>query len=105
MVGRLRHNSSCGACRPALGNPLGRFHIFRQVDFNLESMAVMTLGDSAIRQWVCIIFELAPYSSNCCLVHGGRCVERITLLMLAKVSKVHARCALGHSYAVRAGPR
>jgi hypothetical protein len=105
MVGRLRPNSSCGACRPALGNPLGRFHIFRQVASNLESMGVVALGASAMRQWVYIILELAPYSRNRCLIPGGRGVVRIALLMLARVSRVHARCALGHRDTVRAVPR
>jgi hypothetical protein len=105
MVGRLRPNSSRGACRPSLGNPLGRFHIFRQVASNLESMEIMALGESAIRQWVCIILELAPYSSNRCLIPDGRGVERIALLMLAKVSEVHAMCALGQRDAERVVPR
>ena len=65
----------------------------------------MALGESAIRQWVCIILELAPYSSNRCLISSGRGVERIALLMLVRVSRVHARCALGHRDAVRAVPR
>ena len=105
MVGWLRPNSSCSTCRPALGNPLGMFHIFRQVAFYLESMVVMALGESAIRQWVCIILELASYSSNRCLILGGRGVDRIALLMLARVSRDHARCALGHRDVVRAVPR
>ena len=97
MVERLRSNASCGACRPALGNPSGRFHIFRQVASNLESIEVMALDDSAMRQWVCIILQMAPYSSFRCLMLAGRGFERIALLMLARVSRVHARCtcALG----------
>jgi hypothetical protein len=105
MVERLRSNASCGACRPALGNPLGRFHIFRQVASNLESMEAMTFCYSSMRQWVCILLELAPYSSSRCLMTGGRGVERIALLMLAKVSTIHARWVLGHRDAVRAMPR
>ena len=101
----MRLDSSCGACRPALRNPLGRFHLFRQVAPNLESMEVMALGQSVIRQWVCIILDLAPYRNNRCLMPDGRDVERIALLMLAKVSEVHARCALGHRDAVRAVSR
>jgi hypothetical protein len=65
----------------------------------------MTFGDSAIRQCVCIILELAPYSSKRRLIPGGRGVERIALLMLARMSRVHARRALGHRDAVRAVPR
>ena len=72
---------------------------------NLESTEVMALGESAIRQWVCITLQLAPYSSNHCLIFGGRGVERIALLMLARVSRVHTRCALGHKDAVMAVPR
>ncbi len=80
---------------------MGRLRVFRQVASHLESMEVMTLSESAIRQWVCIILELTLYTSNRCLIPGGKGVERIVLLMLAKVSKVHARCALGYRDAVR----
>ena len=105
MVGRLRPNLSCGACRPVLRNLLGRFHIFRQVASNLESIKVMALGESVIRHCMCSILELAPYSNKCCLIPGGRGVERIALLMLARVSRAHARCALGHRDVARAVPR
>jgi hypothetical protein len=87
------------------GKSHGKVPYFRQVASNLESMEVIALGDSAMRQLVCIILELAPYRSSLCLIRGGRCVERIALLMLARVSRVHARCALGHRDAVRAVPR
>jgi hypothetical protein len=104
-MGRLRPNSVCGACRPALGNPFGRFQILRQVASSLESIEVMALGESAIRQCVCMILELAPYRSNRCLMPGGRGVERIALLMLASVSSVHFRCALGYRDDVRVVPK
>ena len=55
MVGRLRPSSSCGAWRPALGNPLGRRHILRQVASSEESMEVIAAGERAMRQCVCII--------------------------------------------------
>jgi len=60
MVGRLRPNSALGACRPALGNSLGRFHILRQAASTLESKMVMAFGDNVIEQCVCIILKLAP---------------------------------------------
>jgi hypothetical protein len=94
--------SSRGAYRHALGNPLGRFHILRQVASNLDSMKVLALGKSAIRKCVCIILELAPYMSKRCLILGGRVVERIALLMLARGSRVHASCVIGHRDDVRA---
>ncbi len=72
---------------------------------NLEPMEVMSFGDSAIRQWVRIFWELAPYSRSRCFIPDGRVVERIALLMLDMVYKVHARCALGHREAARAVPR
>ncbi len=90
---------------PTLGNHLERLHIFWQVAGDLESMEVIALGECAIRQRACIILEMAPYSSKRCLILGGRGVERIALLMLARVSRVHARCALGQGDAVRAVPR
>ncbi len=60
MVGRLRPSSSCGACSPALGNPSGRRHILRQVASSEASMEVIAHGERAMRQYVCIILELAP---------------------------------------------
>jgi hypothetical protein len=50
----------------------------------LESMEVLAPGEIVIKQCVCIIMELAPYRSKLCLMPGGRGVERIALLMLAK---------------------
>ena len=38
-------------------------------------------------------------------MHGGRSVERTALLVLERVSRVHARGAVGHSDAVRAVQR
>jgi len=68
-------------------------------------MEVMTLGESVIRQRVCIMLELAPYTIKRCLIPCGRDVERIALLMLARMSRSHARCALEHKDAGRAVPR
>jgi hypothetical protein len=105
LIGRLSHSSFCGACRLVLENSLGRLHIFRQVASILESMEVMALGEGAITQCVCTILELAPYKSKRCLIPCGRDVERIALLILVRMSRVHARCALRHRDAVRAVPR
>jgi hypothetical protein len=55
MVARLRPSSSCGACSPALGKPLGRRQILRQVASSEESMDVVAAGERAMRQCVCII--------------------------------------------------
>jgi hypothetical protein len=49
-----------------------------------------------------MILELAPYRSKHCFMPSGKGVERTALLMLERVSRVHVRCALGHSEAVRA---
>ena len=105
MVGRLRPSSSCGACNPALGNPFGRHHILRHVASSLESMVVMIVGESAMRQCVCMILELAPYRRRCYFIPGGRGVARTALLIAAKVSVVHLRCAFGLREAVRAVPK
>ena len=101
MWGRLRPNSLCGVCKPALGNLLVRFHIFGRwlLIWSRWRWLIVPLGNGYA------FFELAPYSSNRCLMFGERGVDRIALLMLAKVSKVHARCALRHGDAVRAVPR
>jgi hypothetical protein len=59
MMGRLRPNSSWDACRPDRGNLFGRFHISRHDVSSLESMEAMAFGDNAIRQRVCINFEIS----------------------------------------------
>ena len=105
MMGRLMPNSSCGACIPALGNYLGRCQILRQIVSNVESTECMALGESAINQCVCKILELARYINRCYFMPCGRGVERTALLMVAKVSSVHVRCAFGHRNAARAVPR
>ena len=63
-----------------------------------------TVGESAIRQCVCIILELAPYRRRRCFTPGGR-VARIALLMVVKVSIVHLMCAFGLREAVRVVPK
>jgi hypothetical protein len=105
MVGKLRHSSFCGACRHVLGDPLGRLQILRQVASIVESIEAMVVGDHAIKQCVYMILELIPYRSKRHFMPNKRGVERTDLLMLERVSRVHARCALGHSEAVRAVPR
>jgi len=93
MVGRLRPNSSCGAWRPALGNPLESFQISRQVaSIIAESIEAMAVGDNVIKQCVCMILQLAPHISKCCFMPYGRGVARTELLMLERVSAVHLRC-------------
>jgi hypothetical protein len=71
----------------------------------VESIEAMAVVDTDIKQCVCIILELAPYKIKRCFMHGEKSVERSTLLMLERVSRVHVRYALGHSDAVSAVPR
>ena len=105
MVGMFSPSSSCGACRPALGKPLGSFQILRHVASSLESMVVIVDGESAMRQCVCMILELAPYRRRRCFTPGGRGVARTALLMVDTVLMVHVRCAFGLKDAVRAVPK
>jgi hypothetical protein len=105
MVGRLRPSSSCGACNPALGKPLGRRPKFWQVASIEESMEVIAPDERAMRQCVCIILELAPYRRRRCLMFGGRGVVSTALLMVARTSSVNLRWALGQRDVVRAVPR
>jgi hypothetical protein len=44
IVGRFSPNSLRGACRPAMGKPLGSFHILRHVALSLESIVVIDAG-------------------------------------------------------------
>ena len=70
-----------------------------------ESIDVMDAGESVIRQCVRMILELVPYRRRRCFILGGRGVARIALLVVAKVSIVHLRCAFRLREAVRAAPR
>ena len=88
-----------------MGNLLGRFQILRQFASIVESIEATAEGNNVIRQCVRMILELAPYRSKHCFMPSGRSVERIALLMLERVSRVHVMCALGHSDVVRAVPR
>ena len=65
----------------------------------------MADGESAMRQNVCMILELAPYSRRRCFTPGGRGVARTALLIVDKMSIVHLRCAFGFRESVRAVPR
>jgi len=84
---------------------LGRFQILRHVACIVESTNATVVGDNAIKQCAFMILELAPHRRKRCFMHGGRGVERVALLMLERMSRVHVRCALGRSDAVRAVPR
>ena len=59
-VGRLRPHSDWGACSPARGKAFGRRQILRQADSSVEYIVEMSLGERAMRQWVCIILEEVP---------------------------------------------
>ena len=61
--------------------------------------------NTAIKQCMCMTLEMASYRNKRCFMPGGRGVERTSLLMLERVSRVHVRCALGHSDTARAMPR
>jgi len=87
-----------------LGNSLGRFQMLRQVDSIMDSIEAMAMDNSAIKQRMCMILELAPNMSKRYFMHGGRGVERTALLMLERVSRVHVRCALRHSDVLSAVP-
>ena len=71
----------------------------------MKSMVLMHVGESAIMQCVCMIFELDPYKRRRCFSPGGWGVARTTLLMVDKVSFVHPRYAFGFLEAVRDVPR
>jgi hypothetical protein len=101
MVGRFRLSSSCGACSPALGKPLGRRQFFRQVASSRESIEVIAVCERAMRQCVCIVLELAPYRRRRCLIFGGRGVVSTASLMVVITSSVHLRCALGQRVLVQ----
>jgi hypothetical protein len=42
-----------------MGKPLGSFQILQHVASSLKSMVVIDAGESAKRQYVCVILELA----------------------------------------------
>ncbi len=71
----------------------------------MESIVVMAAGESAMRQGMCMILELAPYRRRRCFTPGGRRVARNALLIVDKVSIFHFMCAFGLREAVRAVPR
>jgi hypothetical protein len=75
------------------------------VDSSEESIEVIAAGERAMRQWVCIILELAPYRRRRCLILGGRGVVSTALLMVVMTSSVHMRWALGQREAVSAVTR
>jgi hypothetical protein len=94
----------CGACSPALGKPLGRHQNLRHVAFIVEFMEFIAAGDRAMRQFVCIVLELAPYRRRRCLMFGGKGVVSTALLMLAMTSSVYLRWGLRQRDAVSAVP-
>ena len=54
----------------------------------MESIDAMAVGENAIKQCMCMILDLAPYTSRRFFILGGRDVERIALPMLDRVSRV-----------------
>ena len=78
-----------------MGKPFGSFQTLGHVASSLESKVVTYAGESAIRQCVSMILELAPYWRTRCFIPGGRGVARTALLIVDKVSIVHLRCVLG----------
>ena len=73
--------------------------------WSLVLIVVIDARESAIRQCVCMILELAPYKRRRCFTPGGRGVARTTLLIVAKVSIVYVRYSFRLREAVRAVPR
>ncbi len=90
---------------PALGKPLRSFQILRQVASKKESTAIIDAGERAIRQWVCIILELAPYRRRRCLMFAGNGVLSTALLIGDITPSLHWRWALGLSDVVSGVPR
>ncbi len=88
-----------------MGKPLGSFQILRHVASSLESIVVTVAGESATRQCVCMILELALYMRRRRIPPGGRGVARNALLRVDKVSMVHLRGDFGLREAVRAVPK
>ena len=68
-------------------------------------MEVIAACERAMRQCVCIMLELALYRRRHCLIFGGEGVVSTALLMVARTSSVHLRCALGQRDVVKAVPR
>ena len=66
---------------------------------------MIDVGESAIKQCVCMILELAPYRRRRCFTPGGKVVARTALPIVNKVSIVPLRCAFRLREAVRAVPR
>jgi len=64
-------------------------------------MLVIDAGESAIRQCVCMILELAPYMRRRCFIPGERGMAKTALLLEDMVLIVHLRCAFGGREAVR----
>jgi len=66
--GMLRPISSTGACSLALGEEVGRPHIFLESFAMRESTAFKARGDNATRQCVCAILECAQLRRRRCLM-------------------------------------
>jgi len=88
MVGRFRSDLSGDACKPVMGKPLGSFHILRYVVSSLESMYVMVVCDSVIRQCKCTFLKMSPYRTRRCFIPGERGVDCTASLMLYTVFRV-----------------
>ena len=55
---------------PAFGKVVGMLQICLDMPLIRESTSCMACGEKAMRQWVCDIFELAPYSKRRCFMWG-----------------------------------
>ncbi len=77
----------------------------RQVASSEKYMEVIAAGERAMRQYVCIILELAPYRRRRCLMFEGKEVVSTALLMVAMTSSAPLRWDLGQRDDVSAVPR
>jgi len=75
------------------------------VALSLESTVVSDAGDSAIRQCLCMILELAPYRRKRYFMLSGKGVYKTALLMVDRVSNLYLKYVAGQREAVRVVPR
>ncbi len=97
--------SSREACRPAVGNEVGRFHISLDMDSSTASTSLIEGGERAMRQCVWVIFECAPYKRRRCFICGGRGVVLSALPIRVSCVFFQWRCSAGERDAVRDVPR
>jgi hypothetical protein len=103
--GMVSPRSSRRAFSPALGKESERFHIFLNIFSTTESIFRMAVGERAMRQWVCVIFECVPYRRRRYFIWGGKGMFPSAFPICRSCAFVQWRCASGERDAVRDGPR